>query len=74
MYDYMIYAIGYFISIVIGHVLILIVMKKLWIGLGEKKTIKGIIPNKEHSMMIGMLERLLYTTSWLLGQPAFIAV
>lgn len=52
----------------------MMVMKKLWERLGNKETIEDVKIDKEHPMMVGMIERVLYTTSWILGQPIFIAV
>src|SRR2546425_10452035 len=48
--------------------------RSLWRGMGWSGKADGFRPHPEHPQMVGLVERTLYTASWLLGQPEFIAV
>ena len=62
--------IGYGLSLIVGHVLVQINVDALWKGLG--------VPTKHrkrwHPAFLGFLERAMYTYSFVLSQPAFIAL
>jgi hypothetical protein len=68
------YAIGYGFSVLGGLPFIYLLTRMLWMGLGWRPNTANdeLHPHLEHPIMVGLLERSLYTTSWLLGKPEFI--
>jgi hypothetical protein len=73
-YDALIVFVGYGFSILVGHWLIRTLVMRLWSGLGWKQNVDAeylfrlpVLPE-----MVGILERMLYTTAMLIGQPGFI--
>lgn len=65
----LLFTIGYFVSIVIGHYITKLIIDYLW----EDSEIKGK-RNSKLPAILGLLERLFYTTSFLLNQFTLIAV
>lgn len=70
------YLIGYLFSIMGGHIFISPLISKLWKNIERDKFVKeaGIQLFPYLSMMLGIIERSLYTTSVLLGKPEFIGI
>lgn len=63
------YVMGYGFSILGGHVFIKRVVRQMHRGLGTQGR-----PHKWHGAAVGFLERAMYTASWHVGAPEFIAV
>ena|SRR5687767_14650711 len=70
------YLVGYCYSMVIAHILIRRLMRLLWGAMVEEyePEVKHRERYEHHPMMVGFLERCLYTASFQLGRPEFIAV
>jgi len=71
------YLIGYGFSITGSYFMIgKLLMKAQWKNLGQTGNEKedGFLPRKELPSMVGNIECVLYTSSWLLGRPEFIAI
>ncbi|MCX7598323.1 MAG: hypothetical protein N2512_05585 [Armatimonadetes bacterium] len=58
---------GFLFSLVIGSMMIRATWRELWRNLGRET-----LPWGWHTQVLGVLERALYTSAWLVGQPAFI--
>ena len=61
-------ALGYGFSVLVGHFLIRWTLSSLYVFDPQQP------PDLIHAQLVGVVERVLYTTSWLLGHPEFIAV
>jgi hypothetical protein len=70
IHPWLAYAIGYFFSIFIGHWFIKLVVDKMHMEEVYKEE-KGLI---WQASAVGFVERTLYTASWNVGKPEFIAV
>ena len=65
------------VSLILGHFITMIVVNYFWHRLEkESKDIKNFeFPSEKwHPVIVGFLERFLYTSSWLLAKPEFIGV
>lgn len=62
--------VGYFFSVVIGHLAVRHIVGALWVERGIRKKVWGWT----EPMLVGILERFLYTASFQSGHAAFIAV
>lgn len=67
-------AVGYVFSIAVGAVMLRALSNSLWRGLGWSGTHGRLRPYPFHPVMLGVIERAIYTASWQAGQPEFIAV
>jgi len=74
---YIFYFIGYAYSLLIGQIYIKCLSNKLWEkrkGKVAGKENSGIFEHSELRIMVGIFERVLYTSSILLNKPEFIAL
>ena len=71
-----IYAFGFVFSTIGGHLLISPLMRRLWKACEEELRDVYKVQSKHglHPRMLGMLERAMYTSAWLLGLPQFITI
>jgi len=74
--DYLVVFVGYVFSLAFGHVLISRLVPTLWMVLGRGQSADAeylfrlpVLPE-----MVGILERMLYTSSLLIGRPEFIGL
>lgn len=68
------YAAGFGFSLIGGSLAITPISNALWKGMGWEDGNTELRPYAEHANMVGVVERTLYTVSWLLGKPEFVAV
>jgi hypothetical protein len=68
------YALGYLYSVVIGHWFVLSFSRHAWSSLGEIPKDEKDMPYRWTSSLIGMMDRVIYTTSILFMAKEFIAV
>lgn len=70
------WGVGYIFSVVIGHFLIYPLVESLWESLGLKRGGKSdaVRSVPEHPAMVGILERGLYTSAYLVGRMEFIGL
>jgi len=71
---YLFIAIGYSFAIAGGRMFITPISDALWRGIGWTGGNDPTRPGARSATMIGVVERVLYTTSWLVGKPEFVAV
>ncbi|MGD1047058.1 MAG: hypothetical protein ABR936_17275 [Bacteroidota bacterium] len=64
------YAIGYSISLFISHFLIRWTIDPMWKAHGDPRKNEWFVA----SLNQGLIERLMFTTSWLVDKPAFIGI
>jgi len=68
-YDITIYCVGYGVSLLLGHITIYPIIKHLWrVNQPSEKEAVTL------SQAVGVIERFLYTTAILIGEPTLIAV
>ena len=60
---------GYIFSITVGGLIVKAVLDRFYVGYEHGRTVENW-----RAGVVGMVERALYTTSWLLGVPEFIAI
>ena len=65
----LVYVLGFVFSIVLGHYLIRKVLDRFYRGYEEGRTVENW-----RAGVVGLVERALYTTAFLLGSPEFIAI
>lgn len=58
---------GFLFSLVIGSLMIRATWREMWINLGRDSVAWGWHPH-----VLGVLERALYTSAWLVGHPGFV--
>lgn len=58
---------GFLFSLVIGSLMIRATWREMWQNLGRETVAWGW-----HPQVLGVLERALYTSAWLVGQPGFV--
>jgi hypothetical protein len=65
---------GFGFSLLGGSLAITPISNALWRGMGWEEGNTELRPYAEHASMVGVVERALYTVSWLLEKPEFVAV
>ena len=71
---YLYYAIGYVFSVFVGHILVLRFSRKAWSSLGEIQQYHIDMPYRWTSSLVGMIDRIIFTSSLLVSAKEFIAV
>jgi len=72
--EFIYYALGYVYSVWIGHLLLLSFSRKAWSALGEIPKNKKDMPYRWTSSLAGMIDRIIYISSFLFAAKEFIAV
>lgn len=73
---YFMYAFGYFYSVILGGILVWRILEKQYEHIKKEKKLNDEedIAYKTYPRVVGFIERLMYTTSFLLGRFEFVAV
>jgi hypothetical protein len=73
-WEFIYYILGYLYSVWVGHLLVLSFSRNAWSALGEIPKNEKDMPYRWTSSLVGIIERIIYTSSLVFGAKEFIAV